>query len=155
MQYQEFEERLIRYSDVTPDDLPGFRARLRNLMKFGAVNKPGVGKGSRLTFEDDDVWEMAVALSFVELGLSPTRIRVVMDRVRRFRHMRPKFAASGNAWLQVSFRSNIAKVTDDPAHLEVEVELVIASATAMRSGILPPPGHININMNAIEEKLAR
>ena len=153
MQYQEFEERLIRFSDVSPDDLPGFRARLRNLMKFGAVNKPGVGKGSRLTFDDDDVWEMAVALSFVELGLSPTRIRVVMEHVRGLRDRRPEFAVTGNSWLQVSFRSNVAKVTDDPAYLEVEVEIV--SPFLVRGAVLFPSGHININMNAIEEKLAR
>jgi hypothetical protein len=83
MEYREIESILAELHGVTPDDRGAFRARLRVLRDMGvpAVDKPG--KGSRVTYQFVDLWEVHLGLLLEKFGLPPAQVKYVLeDKVR-------------------------------------------------------------------------
>jgi hypothetical protein len=79
MEYRELESILAELHGVTQDDRGKFRARLRILRDIGvpAVMKPG--KGSRVTYQFLDLWEVHLGLLLVHFGLPPAQVKFVLE----------------------------------------------------------------------------
>jgi hypothetical protein len=79
VEYRELESILAELHGVTPDDRGAFRARLRVLRDIGvpAVMKPG--KGSRVTYQFLDLWEVHLGLLLERFGLPPAQVKFVLE----------------------------------------------------------------------------
>jgi hypothetical protein len=80
MEYRDIESILAELHGVTPEHRAGaFRSRLRILRDMGvpAVEKPG--KGSRVSYSFENLWEMHLALLLEHFGLPPARVKFVLE----------------------------------------------------------------------------
>ncbi len=83
MEYKTFELILAKLHRVEEKDVGAFRSRLRVLRDMGvpAVQRPG--KGSRVDYKFDDVWEAHFGLLLQEFGLPPLCVKALSgDPVR-------------------------------------------------------------------------
>jgi hypothetical protein len=101
MDYKTLENMLAQLHGIEPEGLKAFRSRLRVLRDIGvpAVVRPG--KGSRVDYSFEDLWEAHIGLLLEEFGLPPSRVAIVSKdaRARWFEEMREEETSSGgDAW---------------------------------------------------------
>jgi hypothetical protein len=101
MNYTELEGRLASIHDVGPEGWGAFRARLRVLRDKGVPHVPRVGKGARVEYTFEDLWESNLALRLQEAGLPPSRVVEIVTNARKFLPTLPEMERRGDAWLTV------------------------------------------------------
>jgi hypothetical protein len=79
MEYRAFESVLAGLHGVTQDDRGKFRARLRILRDMGVPVVEQPGKGSRIDYRFQDLWETHLGLLFVQFGLPPAQVKTVLE----------------------------------------------------------------------------
>lgn len=83
MEYKTFELILAKLHRVQEKDVGAFRSRLRVLRDMGVPMVDRPGKGSRVDYKFDDVWEAHFGLLLQEFGLPPLCVKALSgDPVR-------------------------------------------------------------------------
>lgn len=82
MEYGTYEATLAHIHRVEPHEHKAFRARIRVLRYEGVPGAPMPGKGSRIEYSFGDLVEASLGLRMAEIGLPPTRIAMLVSRLR-------------------------------------------------------------------------
>jgi hypothetical protein len=82
MEYRFVEDSLAELHAVPPKSRGALRSRLRVLRDVGVPSVQKVGKGSRVDYSFDDVFEMHLGLHLEHFGYPPDRVRFVVSRLR-------------------------------------------------------------------------
>jgi hypothetical protein len=72
--YAQVEAILRELHFIRDDRKPAFASRLKHLKKLGFPKGVNVGKGQRFSYSPPQLWILALAFEFVELGILPERI---------------------------------------------------------------------------------
>jgi hypothetical protein len=73
--YATVETALARLHDAGPEVQTGaFRGRLKHLQRLGLPLGEKPGKGSRIDYDAQQIWQLAIALELAEFGIDPTKI---------------------------------------------------------------------------------
>ena len=95
---------------VEDADHKAFTGRLRVLRSLGVPDKPALGSGKRQSFNEADVFELHTALALDEFGLPPTRIAMLVKRLREDNVISTiRRFADETLWLMMSQQSNAGK----------------------------------------------
>jgi hypothetical protein len=102
--YGEFEAIVAELHRIPETGRKAFRARLRVMRDAGIPSVASPGKGARVSFRFEDLWEAHLALHLEEFGLPLERVRFVIEegvrKDRWFRKMRDcEQKHSGDAWI--------------------------------------------------------
>jgi hypothetical protein len=84
MRYQDLEAALADLHLISEDERGAFRARLRVLRDMGVPKVAKPGKGSKVEYDFDHLWETAFALALERFGLPPGRASRVAEAARKF-----------------------------------------------------------------------
>ncbi|WP_157085661.1 hypothetical protein [Methylobacterium sp. Leaf99] len=77
--YAAVETALARLHDANPEVQRGaFRGRLKHLQRLGLPLGEKPGKGSRINYDAQQIWQLAVALELAEFGIDPTKIVLII-----------------------------------------------------------------------------
>ncbi|MFM9859263.1 hypothetical protein RUR49_12365 [Pseudoxanthobacter sp. M-2] len=82
MEYGTYEATLAHIHRVEEHEGKAFRARIRVLRYEGVPAAPMPGKGSRIEYSFADLVEASLGLRMAEIGLPPTRIAMLIGRLR-------------------------------------------------------------------------
>jgi hypothetical protein len=82
MEYRFVEDALASLHAVPAQGRGAFRSRLRVLRDAGVPSVQKVGKGSRVDYSFEDVFEMHLGLHLEHFGYPPDRVRFVVGRLR-------------------------------------------------------------------------
>ena len=82
MEYRTFETILVELHAIGPEGLAAFRSRLRNLRDIGVPDVRKPGKGARVTYRLEDLFEAHLGLNLEQFGLPPQRVKTVIEGVR-------------------------------------------------------------------------
>jgi hypothetical protein len=63
---------------IAGEELPAFRSRLRVLRDKGIPDLEKPGKGSRVSYSFEDLWEIGFALSLETFGLPPQKVEKIV-----------------------------------------------------------------------------
>lgn len=73
--YAELETALARLHGAGPDAQRGaFRGRLKHLQRLGLPLGDKPGKGKRIDYSEEQVWQLALALELAQFGVDPSLI---------------------------------------------------------------------------------
>lgn len=102
--YGEFEAILAELHRIPETGTKAFRARLRVMRDAGIPSVAKPGKGARVSYRFEDLWEAHLALHLEQFGLPLERVRFVMETTagkgRWFKMMRDcEKEHSCDAWL--------------------------------------------------------
>jgi hypothetical protein len=102
--YGEFEAILAELHRLAETGRKAFRARLRVMRDAGIPSVASPGKGARVSYRFEDLWEAHLAVHLEEFGLPLERVRFVMEEGARkdqwFTLMRDcEKKNSGDAWI--------------------------------------------------------
>jgi hypothetical protein len=106
MEYRVVEAILADLHEIQPAQISKFRSRLRVLRDMGVPTVDRPGKGSRVDYKSEHLWEMHLALHLERFGLPPTRVgRVAFDAGHSWmREMRSLKARSEiDVWCRMSW----------------------------------------------------
>ncbi|WP_237480293.1 hypothetical protein [Lichenibacterium dinghuense] len=78
--YAEVEDALIAVAGVPESYRTALRARLKNLSRLG-VKKEAPGKGTRVSYDFDDVCLWAFCLELAQFGMDPARVAMMAYRL--------------------------------------------------------------------------
>jgi hypothetical protein len=157
--YGDFEGILARIHRVDDADRAAFRSRLRFLRDAGVpfVAKPG--KGQRISYSFEDLWDTHLGLHLDHFGLPPSRIKSVMSEniegkwLKEFRHKQSLTEADVWAFFRLfNFEKNAS-----PEDMEVIFRLYTLDELAhwlkMRGENDPPMLYAEINVSALTREL--
>ena len=83
LQYGDVERILARTHDIKDRHRKAFQARLRHLRNLGVPRLSKVGSGTRISYTQDDLHELFLALELMRCGVSPATIEHLIRRHRR------------------------------------------------------------------------
>jgi hypothetical protein len=76
--YKQVEALLVGLYHVPPEAMGALRGRLKNLKRLGIPSGSHTGKGTRVDYTVEQVWQWAFCLELMECGLDPaTIVRIV------------------------------------------------------------------------------
>ncbi|HEY9091747.1 hypothetical protein [Parasphingorhabdus sp.] len=76
--YAEVEAILAQTYGISDTQLPGFRARLKNLQRIGFPEGLNTGRGKPAIYNGGHLFQLAFAIELLLLGLTPERVRIVV-----------------------------------------------------------------------------
>jgi hypothetical protein len=115
--YATVETALARLHDANPEVQRGaFRGRLKHLQRLGIPLGERPGKGSRINYSCDQIWQLAVALELAEVGIDPAIISNIFKR-------------SWNSSISIMVDEAIEKSADSDEILEAHVSLMSSAWT--------------------------
>ena len=77
--YATVETALARLHDADPEvQRAAFRGRLKHLQRLGLPLGTKPGKGSKIDYDSQQIWQLAFALELSEFGLDPTKIAKII-----------------------------------------------------------------------------
>ncbi len=118
IEYRELIDFLVKFFEIADEDISALRARLRHLRNNGVPDKPSVGSGTRLKFDKADVWEITLALSLVSHGLSPFRVLIILNGIRKQNYFKKVMTNEGDdLWLRVEVRGGVVRSTEEAAQV--------------------------------------
>jgi len=84
MEYRELEAILAELHLVRPEGIGAFRSRLRILRDVGVPSVTKPGKGARVTYQFQDLWQAHLGLHLEHFGLSPLSVKFVTEERERW-----------------------------------------------------------------------
>ena len=82
LQFGDVERILARTHDIKDRHRKAFQARLRHLRNLGVPRLSKVGSGTRINYNQDDLYELFLALELMRCGMSPATIKYLIRKHR-------------------------------------------------------------------------
>jgi hypothetical protein len=107
--YKHIELALARLFDISLEDAPAFRARLRHLRELGVPDLPKPGSGQQISYTQDHAVQLLLALELEAVGIPPRLAAASAKSLSRGRGFYASVAKASDIYVVIAPGADLAK----------------------------------------------